>query len=55
VNLAAENPEVVKRLSTLLEDWHKFAESARLPADGEITEGMSSEELERLRSLGYVQ
>ena len=54
VNIAAENPDVVKRLSTLLEDWHKFAEAAKL-RDEEALEGMSSEELERLRSLGYVQ
>jgi hypothetical protein len=46
---------VVERLQKLLEDWHRFAQSARLPTDGEAVEGMSSEQLERLRSLGYVQ
>ena len=55
MNIATENPEVVKRLSVLLEDWHKFAEAARLRSDDKVLEGMSSEELERLRSLGYVQ
>jgi hypothetical protein len=27
----------------------------RLPSDAELTQGVSGEELERLRSLGYVQ
>jgi hypothetical protein len=27
----------------------------RLEADAQTTEGMSAEELERLRSLGYIQ
>jgi arylsulfatase A-like enzyme len=55
VNIAAEKPEIVKRLSILLEDWHKFAEAARLPSNEKAIEGMDSDELERLRSLGYVQ
>ena len=46
---------MVKRLSALLEDWRKFAEAAKLPSDEEATEGMNPEELERLRSLGYVK
>ncbi len=54
-NVAAENPEVVERLAQQLEAWHKWALERKLPSDGESVEGMSSEELERLRSLGYVQ
>jgi hypothetical protein len=52
---SASEPEVVERLRKMLEDWHRFALSARLPTDGEAAAGMSSEQLERLRSLGYVQ
>jgi arylsulfatase A-like enzyme len=54
-NIADQKPEVVEKLGKLLEDWQRFAQSARLPTDGEAASGMSSEQLERLRSLGYVQ
>jgi len=54
-NIAGKHAEVVERLQKLLEDWHRFVQSARLPTDGEAVEGMSSEQLQRLRSLGYVQ
>lgn len=54
-NIANQKPEVVERLRKMLEDWHRFAQSARHPSDGEAATGMSSEELEKLRSLGYVQ
>ncbi len=54
-NVASENPEVVERLARQLEAWHKWALERKLPEGGEAVEGMSSEELERLRSLGYVQ
>jgi arylsulfatase A-like enzyme len=55
VDVSSRHPEILERLKTLLEDWRRYAEAARLPSDAEATEGMSSEELERLRSLGYVQ
>ncbi len=54
-NIADQKPEVVEKLGKMLEDWQRFAQSARLPTDGEAASGMSSEQLERLRSLGYVQ
>jgi arylsulfatase A-like enzyme len=54
-NLAEKNPEVVQRLSKQLDAWRRLATEARLEADTQATEGMSSEELERLRSLGYIQ
>lgn len=54
-NIADSNQDVVERLSAQLEDWHEWARSARLPSDEEAAEGMSSDQLERLRSLGYVQ
>ena len=55
VNIASEHPEVVERLSRILEDWYKFAQAAKLPSDEEATETLNPEELERLRSLGYVK
>jgi arylsulfatase len=54
-NVASENPEVVERLAQQLEAWHKWALERKLPSDDESAEGLSSDELERLRSLGYVQ
>jgi arylsulfatase A-like enzyme len=53
-DVAADHPEIVVRLSKELEAWHRKAEAARLKPDA--TGGaMSSEELERLRALGYIQ
>jgi arylsulfatase len=53
-DVAAEHPDVVGRLSRELEAWHRKAQAARLKPDA-AGEGMSSEELERLRALGYIQ
>ncbi len=55
VDLAAEHPEKVEELKALLDSWRGWVETQELPTDAEFTEGISSEELERLRSLGYVQ
>ena len=54
-DLAAERPEVVERLKEQLDAWHAFAEANALPSDAESLEGLDAEELERLRSLGYVK
>jgi arylsulfatase A-like enzyme len=54
-NVASDHPEIVERLAQQLEAWHKWALENRLPSDGEAAEAMTSEELQRLRSLGYVQ
>jgi arylsulfatase A-like enzyme len=51
-NVAAEHPEVVNRLAAELERWRQWAEGQRLPADDAGT--VDAAELERLRSLGYV-
>lgn len=48
------HPEVVERLDEALAAWRQRAEAARLASDEELAEGLSAEELERLRSLGYV-
>jgi arylsulfatase A-like enzyme len=52
---AAEHPDVVVRLSKALEAWRRSAVAARLEPDALSTQGMSAEQLERLRALGYVR
>ena len=52
---AAGQPEVVKRLANELEQWRRMTEAARLPPDSQSSEGLSKDELERLRALGYIQ
>lgn len=54
-DVADEHPEKVEELAELLESWRRWVESEQLPTDAELTESVSGEELERLRSLGYVQ
>jgi arylsulfatase A-like enzyme len=54
-DLAAAHPQLVAQLAHQIADWRRKAESQRLPADSATTKGLSSEELERLRSLGYIQ
>ncbi len=54
-DLAAQHPEVVKRLSEILDAWYKMANAARLAPDSETTDGLSQQQLERLRSLGYIK
>lgn len=55
VDLASAEPARVRELARQLALWREKAESARLLSDAELGEGLSGEELERLRSLGYVQ
>ncbi len=54
-DISSQHPDEVKRLSALLEGWYKMANAARLPADSENTSGLSQQQLERLRSLGYIR
>ena len=53
-NVAADQPDVVERLRSLLERWRETAIAARLPSDAESAENLSAEDLERLKSLGYL-
>ncbi len=55
VNLAAKHPELVSRLVEELSVWKKKATSARLASDSDFENNLSSKELERLRSLGYIK
>ena len=52
VDVAKQHPDVVETLAAQLEAWQKEIADDELSA--EAGEGMSAEELERLRSLGYV-
>ena len=54
-DLASGHPDEVKRLSEILDSWDKMANAARLAPDSETMEGLSQQQLERLRSLGYIQ
>jgi hypothetical protein len=42
-------------MAATLESWRKMAAAARLKPDAETATTLSKEELERLRSLGYIQ
>ena len=53
-DLAAEQPERVAAMRVDLEKWKSWAESRRLDEDAVQAE-MSPEELEQLRSLGYIE
>lgn len=44
---------MVEKLKTELAYWRREVTDAALPEDS--SEGMSSDELDKLRSLGYIQ
>ena len=54
-DVAAGHPEVVERLKEQLADRLRYMEARKLPTDEDAVEGLSSAELQRLRSLGYVR
>jgi arylsulfatase A-like enzyme len=54
-DVAAGHPDVVQDLAKKLESWRKMAATAKLKPDAETAKSLSKEELERLRSLGYIQ
>ena len=54
-DVAAQHPDVVARLARGLDGFRATARAARLKPDSESTKGMSQEQLEQLRSLGYVK
>ena len=54
-DVAAAHPEEVARLEKTLEAWRRMVTAARLKPDAETNKSLSKEELERLRSLGYIQ
>jgi arylsulfatase A-like enzyme len=54
-NVAADHPDVVARLSKAIAGWRQMAVAAKIKPDTEMTKTLSAEELQRLRSLGYVR
>jgi arylsulfatase A-like enzyme len=52
---ATDHPEIVQRLRSQLDAWHRMTVAARLPPESKSREGLGEEELERLRALGYIQ
>jgi hypothetical protein len=54
-DVAAGHPEVVARLRAALAEWRADAEKTRLKASASAETQLSPEEIERLKSLGYVQ
>ncbi len=52
-DVAAEHADVVEQLASELDMWLESALAARLEEGS--TEGISAEELEKLRALGYIQ
>jgi arylsulfatase len=55
VDVAAQHPEVVERLSKVIAAWRSRVEAARLKPDAASAQEMTKEQLERLRALGYIQ
>jgi arylsulfatase A-like enzyme len=54
VNVADKHPEIVERLGQTLDRWHRSALEARVETEAAADE-LSPEEIEKLRSLGYIQ
>jgi arylsulfatase A-like enzyme len=55
VNLADKHPEIVERLAEDFKAWKEKAAAARLAPDSEIEKQLTSEQLQHLRSLGYLR
>ncbi len=55
VNLAEKHPEIVQRLTEELKAWKEKVTAARLASSSDLERNLSSKELERLRSLGYIK
>ena len=53
-NVAADHPDVVEKLKQELASWREAADAAKLSKEA-ATEGLSPAEIQRLKSLGYVQ
>jgi hypothetical protein len=53
-DVASEHPDIVERLKGELATWREYALSLKPPPDSEAIEGLSAEEIARLRSLGYI-
>jgi len=54
-NVAADHADIVSRLAKALDGWHQMALASRLKPDAETTKTMTPEQLNKLKSLGYVK
>ena len=54
-DVSDQHARLVERLAADLNRWEQRAEVARLPSDENISSTLSTDELKRLRSLGYVR
>ena len=54
-DVASEHADVVQRLAKALDGWHQMAMAAKLKPDTEATKNMTPEQLQKLKSLGYVK
>jgi hypothetical protein len=54
-DVAADHADVVARLGKALEGWHQMAVASKLKSDVETTKSMTPEQINKLRSLGYVK
>jgi arylsulfatase A-like enzyme len=55
VNLADKHPEIVERLTEEFKAWKEKATAARLTPDSELEKTLTEEQLQHLRSLGYIR
>jgi arylsulfatase A-like enzyme len=55
VNMADKHPQIVERLAEELKAWKEKAAAARLTPDSELEKTLTPEQLQHLRSLGYVR
>ena len=54
-DVAVDHADVVQRLAKALDGWQQMARAAKLKLDSENNKTLSPEQLQRLRSLGYVK
>jgi arylsulfatase A-like enzyme len=55
VNLADKHPEIVERLAEEFKAWREKATAARLTPDSKLEKKLTAEQLQHLRSLGYIR
>jgi arylsulfatase A-like enzyme len=54
-NVAADHPDIVKRLASEIDEWRTKASEARLDSRGDAKPGLHATDLQSLRGLGYVK
>jgi arylsulfatase len=54
-DVAPDHADVVQRLAKALDGWHQMALASQLKPDAEATKSMTPEQLQKLKSLGYVK